>query len=236
MSGRLAIGLAAGAMLSALPADAAEVTVGAGLAVAADLSDRVSAEHTDFGPGPSLQVPVRVALSEHVSFRATGRADLGFGSDRVSWGQVVNGTPVRFYDDDHWAMLAALALTGGVEVELPGALPVTPYLGAELGAAWVGTYHSLGGETQLLLDPAENDLQNPSNIDPYTNQSAVLTDLHAGLSRGFSSRLGGWVEGGYSVAFLSARTLQKAPTDLEARREAYGWNALRLGVGMCVAL
>jgi len=36
---------------------------------------------------------------------------------------------------------------------------------------------------------------------------------------------------GYSVAFLSDTELDKAPPALNVRRDAFGWNALRVQVG-----
>src|SRR5690606_20524433 len=80
----LASGLAV--FLAAPPAArAAEVSVGVGLGVAADMPDRVSSEHTRFPFAPGLHVPVRIDLSEGTRLRIDGRLEGGRGGDRVSW-------------------------------------------------------------------------------------------------------------------------------------------------------
>ena len=227
--------LATAVLLVGSPALAADLDVGVGVALAMDLPDASSAEYANFGPGPSLQIPVRIGLSEHARIRSTLRADLGIGSDRVTWALDVDGEQIRLRSDDHWAMFAAAGLTVGPEISLPVDGPVSPYLGAEAGGAWVGTYHSFGGETAVLLDPQENDLNDPGNVDPFTTQLAFLTDAHAGISVG-DEGVGFWAELGYSMAFLPAAELQKSPTNLDARREAYGWNPFRIGAGVKFAL
>lgn len=214
---------------------AAEVDLGVGAALALDMPDRTSKDYARFGPGPSLQIPVRVGLSDYARLRSTLRADFGFGSDRVTWGLEVDGVPLRMASDDHWAMLAAAGLTVGPEVVLPLSGSVRPYLGAEAGGAWVGTYHAFGPEAEILLDPEQNELDNPKNVDPYTTQLAFLTDLHLGATVG-TEGVGGWFELGYSAAFLGARPLNKAPESLDAQREAYGWNPIRLAAGVRIPL
>ena len=71
-------------------------------------------------------------------------------------------------------MAVGLGLTAGFDVVVPGDLPVSPYVGAVCGA-WIANYHSLGGDTQVLLDPSQNDLDDPGNVDPYTTQVTWLT-------------------------------------------------------------
>ena len=216
------------------PAFAADLDVGVGAAISMDLPDKVSADYAKFGPGPSLQIPFRIGFTDHARLRSTLRADIGVGSDRVTWGLEVDGTEVRVGSDDHWAMFAAAGLTIGPEFSLPVDGPVVPYIGAEAGGAWVGTYHSFGGDTAVLLDPDQNDLESTGNVDPFTTQLAFLTDAHLGIAGGGDT--GWWAELGYSAAFLGAADLQKSQADLGARREAYGWNAARLGAGVRFSL
>lgn len=223
------------ALLGAAPARATELDVGVGAALSMDLPDRVSSDYARFGPGPSLQIPIRVGFSEHAYLRSTLRADLGIGSDRVTWALDVDGEQIRVGSDEHWAMFTAAGLTLGPEIALPLDAPVVPVIGAEAGGAWVGTYHSFGGDTAVLLDPAQNDLQSSGNIDPFTSQLAFLTDVHAGVAS-TGEGVGFWGELGYSMAFLGASPLKKSPKELDARREAYGWNAARLGVGVRFSL
>ena len=229
------IRFALAALLFGTAARAADTSVGVELGLAMDLGDRVSGEYAQFGPGPALRIPVYVALGEAARVRVIGSATLGFGSDRVTWGQYIDGDEVRFYSDEHWAMAAVGALTAGMDATAPWDKALTPYAGVDLGVAWVGTYHSFGEETQLLLDPEQNDLASGSNVDPYTTQATFLTDLHAGVSYDLSDKLALHAETGYSVAFLKAEELRKSPAELSARREAYGWNPVRLGVGLSAA-
>ena len=231
--GRLAV--LAMALAAPITAWCGDFSLGVLAAVSADLPDPVSKEYANFGPGPSLQIPLRYALSEMISIRGTARFDLEIGSDRVSWLEQVDGEEYRFYDDNHRAFLLAAAFTVGPEVFIPLKGSFSPYLGVEGGVAWVGTYHSLGGEyenTQVLLDPDSNELGNPRNIDPYSTQGAFLTDFHLGGRIQLNEKLALYVEAGYSMAFLVARPLKKAPAELEAMREAYGWNAMRGGFGV----
>ena len=162
--------------------------------------------------------------------RATLRADLGVGTDRVTWGQNLDGKEQRFFDDDHFAMFVASGLTVGPEIVIPTEGGLEPYFGAEAGGAWVGTYHSLDGATQQFMDPDANALNDPGNIDPFTTQLVFLSDIHAGgLTTG---DVGAWFEVGYSVAFLAESTLTKTLGRYNARRSAYGWNAARIGIGV----
>lgn len=222
------------ALLLAIPleasAGAGDVSLGFGAALAMDLPDPASAEHTRFGPGPSIQIPLRIGLTSHANLRINGRADLGIGRDRVSWAHWIDGESVRFYNDGHFAMLLAAGLTAGPEVVFPIEGAMKPYLGAGVGAAWVGTYHSLDGPARNLLDPMQNDLEDPRNIDPYTSQLALLTDVTLGAMTSGKTSL--WVELGYSNAWVGGRALTKTIAEMDARREAYGWNAARAAVGV----
>jgi hypothetical protein len=220
----------------ALAAETGDMGVGVGVAMAADLPDKVSKEYAKFGPGPSLQIPFRYQVAPLARFRASARFDLGVGSNRVHWEQEVNGEDVTLYSDDHWAMFVAGGLSVGADFLLPVDSPLIPYLGAEGGVAWVGNYHSFSGSTQVLLDPEQNDLDDSSNIDPWTGQLTLLTEVHLGGDFALSEGLDLWVETGYSVAFLNARELRKTPEELNATRDPWGWNTLRIGAGVVFAL
>jgi len=195
-----------------------------------DMPDRVSKDYARFGPGPSLQIPIRYSLTSIARVRATVRADMGVGSDRVTWGRQVDGEEQRLFDDDHFAMFLASGVSVGPEVVIPLNGSVQPYFGAEAGIAWVGTYHSFGGVTRTIMDPAQNDLQDSGNIDPYSSQVAFLSDLHAGGMT--SGSVGAWFELGYSIAYVPEAGLNKTLKELNARRAAYGWNATRIGGGV----
>ncbi len=199
-----------------------------------DLPDKISKDYARFGPGPSLQIPIRYALAPSARLRATVRADFGAGKDRVTWGESIDGAEQRFFDDDHFAMFLATGLTVGPEIVIPMRGAVAPYFAAEAGGAWVGTYHSLDGVTQRIMDPAENDLKDAGNIDPYTSQVAFLSDVHVGGMT--TGDIGAWFELGYSMAFVGESDLTKTIAIYNARRSAYGWNAARIGAGVNIRL
>ena len=206
------------------------LAAGFGLFGGLDLGDRFS-ETTRFAGG-GLSIPVRLEIHDAVRLRATLRAEMGWGTDRLTWSEEVAGETVRVFDDDHSAILASGALSVGADILLPLGLPIGLYFGAEAGPAWFGTYHVLGGDTVVLLDPEQNDLERPTNVDPYTSQGALLSDVHFGVERVLvEDRLALWFEVGYSIAFVESRGLRKSPAELDAKREAYGYNALRAGVG-----
>ena len=223
--------------LPALAAEPGTLGVGVGAAVVADLPDAVSGSHTRFGPGPGLVVPLRYRVAPMARLRLTPRVDFAAGTDRVRWVQEIDGQPTTFYADGHWAGRFGVSLTGGADLFLPvDTGPVAPYLGAELGGAWVTTWHSFDGPSRVLLDPEQNDLDNPRNVDPYTTQATFLTAVHAGAELAVSEGLALWLETGYSVAFLNARPLEKTPPELQATRDPYGWNAFRVGAGVVFRL
>lgn len=131
-------------------------------------------------------------------------------------------------------MLAAAGLTAGPELVLAPDATIRPTLGAELGGAWVATYHSFDDSTAFLMDPQLNDLQNSGNVDPYTTQLALLTDVHVGVTTG--DQVGLWSEVGYANAFVRDAPLKKTLTEYDARRSAFGWNSLRLALGVRFSL
>lgn len=215
------------------PPARAPLEVGLGAGVSLDLPDRGGP--TRLGPGAGLEIPVRLPLTPHASLRARARLDYGgAGHDRVSWAVPVDGELVRFHHDDHFTLLLAAGATVGPELTIPLDAPVQPYVAVGAGLAWLGTYHSFGGDTAHLLDPAQNDLDDPTNIDPYTSQLAVLTEAGVGLRTTGRTRL--WGELGYTNAWAAARPLARTPAELDARREPYGWNALRVAAGVAWSL
>ncbi len=232
--------LSAFLLLSIFTAPAhAGVSVGAGVALSADLADSAALDptgegYTSFGVGPSLQIPIRLELTPMARLRLTARADYASGSDRVTWTE--GGT--HFYDiDGHEAFLAAGALTLGPELVVPGDLPVTPYLSAGAGMAWVGTYHSFTDPALVdIIQPDASDLSGSGSLDPYTAQPCFIADLGLGVERDLSEGLALWVEVGYSVAFVDKRPLVKTIPQYQAMRSAYGWNALRGGIGVAFRL
>jgi hypothetical protein len=212
-----------------------EWSVGAELGASLDLPDHASGEHTRFGPGPSLAIPVRVGLTDATRLRLTPFADVAFGHDRVRWTQVIDGAPITFHDDDHFTMLGAAGALVGAEWWLVDGETLDLALGADVGAAFVGTWHSLGGPTQVLLDPEQNDLDDPRNIDPYATAIAAVAGLDLTASVPMADGLRFTVRTGYSSAFVPARPLRKAPAALDPDRAAFGFNPIRLSIGVARA-
>lgn len=202
-----------------------------------DLPDRASGGYTRFNPGGGLAVPVRIRVGESSFVRASMRLDSATGNDRVTWDATAGDQRVRLSSRDHWTLLTAAALTVGGEVRAPTDWAVLPFGGASLGGTWVGTWHSFGQsdegvDTTSLLDPEQNELTDPNNIDPWAGGFAVLAEVHLGAAVPVSDGLELLLETGYSVAFLPEADLNKAPPSANARRSAFGWNPLRVQVGL----
>ena len=211
---------------------AADMSFGVQLGGAIDLPDQTSGDHTQFGFGPALALTYRLHFADYARARFGVQSHLATGSDRVTWQVEVDGESVRLSDDEHFAMVVGVGVTAGFDVMVPKDMAVTPYFGGDVGVSWFGTYHSLGDDTQVLLDPEQNELDNPNNVDPYTSQLAWVTEVHVGLEKGFGDRVLLHFETGYQMAFLDTQPLKKVAEGYDAQREAYGWNAVRLGLGV----
>lgn len=225
-------------------AQAGELSLGVGVEGGLDLADRQGSEAwASFGPGLGLALPVRYSLGERADLRATVRGNLASGADRVTWQDQVPGVegavPVQYASEEHWAMQVGAGLTVGLDTRLKDE-GLQPYLGAELGPFWVLNYHSFGassGTQALLSEYSDEELANANTVEPHTSTLTLWTDLHAGgrLPLG-DGGLDLWFETGYSTAFVGARPLTRTDPAISAQREAYGWNAIRLGVGVAFAL
>ena len=215
---------------------AGEMELGVMLESGVDLPDPASATHTGFGFVPSLSVPVRIGLVEQVSLRINPRLTFASGRDRLNWEVPIDGEMVQFYSEDHDAFLAAAGLLVGPEVRVPVKESLSAHFGAMLGPSWVGTYHSLTESSQILFDLEMNDLADPGNIDPFTSQLTLSTDLFAGVSLSLSDKLFLQLEFGYAAAYVGEKVLQKAALDINPTRAAYGWNPFRAGVGVQFSL
>ena len=202
--------------------------IGVGLDLGMDLPDGVAnGSDVHFGPGVGLRVPVRLRLAENVAVRATGQVFVAGGQDRVEW---MEGEQL-VYSDDHWTMVTATHLLVGPEVALSGER-VEPRAGVDIGMAWVQNWHSFGGATGSLLDPSQNDLADPKNIDPYSSQLRPAAGLHVGLHIPTALPLALDVEAGYVVSFLPSAALRKSGPELGAVRAPYGLNPLRVGAAV----
>jgi opacity protein-like surface antigen len=229
--------LALGCMFSTAASAAPSVHVGVAAGVAADMPDAASEEGTRLGPGPEVSLPVRVGLTEVIRLRADLRLGFGSGVDRLTWTEQIDGVDVRRVDTGtHAAYVGTIGLELGLDVVVPVQGDLRPHLGGSLGGAAVAAFHSLRGDTAVLIDPEQNDLDDPRNLDPYTIQMVWSASAAAGMTWRVSERLDLLVEIGYGSAFVPARRLRKSPDILDARREAFGWNPFRATVGLLFEL
>ena len=104
------------------------------------------------------------------------------------------------------------------------------YGGFGLGGAWVGTFHSFNQETVQLMDAETNDLENPNNLDPYSSQAVLLTELRAGVHWGDAPRA--FVELSLGGAWVGEASLRKTYARYDVQRSAYGWTPVRLVGGV----
>lgn len=218
----------------AAAADEGAWRVGALVGVGWDLPDAALPEGAVFDPGPALTLPIRRTLSPGADVRATVELWGATGRDTVAWTERVEGQDVRFVSDAHWSLATAARLGVGPEIALLPGRRVGPYVGADAGVAVVGSWHSFGGDTQALLDPAANDLDDPGNVDPYTLQAVPAAGATLGMRVGSPGRLAWEIELGYTVAFLPSAPLRKTPPALEASRSAYALDVMRLGLGVSI--
>lgn len=219
----------------AAPADAAELSLGLAADVVVDPADKVDGKRgARAGTGGALRVPLRIGFAEGAALRATLGTTFTFGQDRVEWTQYDGA--VTYYSDDHWTLVNSSSLMLGPVVDLTRT-SARPYLGAQAGGVLVTSYHSFQGASAVLLDPAQGDVTSSTHIDPWSRDLVPAAELLGGL------RLGGTdgglafeVEAGYTVAFLDEVALQKSRPELGAVRTAWGYNALRVGVGAVFSL
>lgn len=211
-----------------LPGLARADSVGVGIGVAQDLPDGLETPvPTRFGPGVALVVPGRLDLTPAAALRATFRADGAFGRDHVSW--IAGGGPT--VGEETKARVVGAHLVVGPLVRWPTEGAVVPYLTGGLGLALVHTFHNVE-RPELFAEKDPAVLARGSYLDPFTRQLALATDVAVGLDLG--ERL--WTEVGYGAAFLDTATLRRSDPTLDVKRQAYGWNALRLAVGLTFPL
>ena len=215
---------------------AGDAQVGLMLEPGIDLPDPASADHTRFGLIPAVSVPVEINLTDTVALRINPRLSFASGKDRLNWEVPIDGESVQFYSVDQRAFLAASSLIVGPIVSVPLEESLALYFGAGVGLSWVGTYHSLTAGSQVLFDLDANDVANPGNIDPFTSQIAVGTDLCTGVALALDENLSFKFELGYAAAYVGERELIKSPSGIGATRSAYGWNPIRAGVGLQFSL
>lgn len=201
-------------------------SVGVGLGGAVDLPDGGEAK---FGPSPNLLVPVRIDLGQTARIRTTLHAAFGAGTDEISW--MVGGE--RVSEPSEAAYFGSVALLSGPEIAVPLDGPISPYFGGSIGLALVHTWHNI--DRADLFGPTYTDEQllgaPGRTFDPYARQLVLATDLAVGID---AAPL--WAELGYALQFVPDAPLRKSEPSLLVRHEPYGWNALRLVVGVSIPL
>lgn len=202
-----------------------------------DLADRYAeVEHAGFGPGPHLGVGLGLFLpGSGARLQASLELQAGAGWDRIEW--VDDG--VATYDVDHLAVVwsARLLVGPGLDLPVPDAVPLTPYVQLGVGGGRVWTHHSFGDATGPLMDPAVNDLASPTNLDPYTVQWAPAVGGALGVRwplRILDMAL--VLEAGYTVSFLPTTPVRRTLAEHQVVRADYGLNVARVGVGLALPL
>jgi hypothetical protein len=196
---------------------AGDVSVGIGGGVASDMADPAvdTAAGARFSLGLGVQLPVRVRVGANSRLRF----DLGYqaarGEDRITF---EIDDEVRFLDGQPAAMNAATAAVGGDLFF--GRTPV--YVGAGMGVGLFVVGHAVsGGPPELGENLA-------------SRQFAPLADAHLGAYQPVGDKVAIWLESGYSMSFLDGRALHTA--GLNAQRAPFGWNAVRLSLGVSYSL
>ena len=211
-------------------------TVGVELGGHTDLSDATTASTSM--AGGSFALPVGFAVGERSRVFLAPHVDFGGGKDQVSWtsGQAINGEPFRYTSDTHKANLFAVGLMARTEMDLSTSGSTRPWLGAGIGAVSVSHHHSFGGEESFDTIPLLPGEDGTGDENPRTQQWALLSELRGGVRTEISDELALGAHIGYSTAFLGASNLLDTADELDARRDAYGWNAFRFGLAVHIAL
>ncbi len=207
-------------------AQEARYAAGVQLAVAKDLPDRVErTEGTEFRIGPGLVIPGRLVLMDGLlRLRAGLEIYRAEGSDRLSWEE----EETSFYKQDQPARLGSTRLLIGPEVRVPTGpgSPVHPYLGVGLGPGRVRVSHTLGGVDAELLSAADEPVAR-------SRQWVLAASAHGGLAVDLGP-VAAELEAGYTVSFVPEAPLSNTISALQVRREAYGLDVFRLGLGLSV--
>jgi hypothetical protein len=251
-----ALGLALAALFQPIPAvaapgAAAEVTVGLGGGVSADLPDRLSTyegvRHTAFKPGAAVIVPLRFRWKDTIGLAVDLSTTFAGGRDRLTWSLPLGSSRADFYDDDHRAWLSSFDLRVGPELTIPLSGPFRPYVGVNAGVALVSVFHDLAGndagaepsaidaDTAVLYDTSTY-AYGAGALDPWSFQGTFVADARVGGRLRLGDRFDLWLEAGYGTSFVPSAHLRKTTSELQARRAAFAWNPVRAALGFAVRL
>jgi hypothetical protein len=225
---RIIVAIAA-ATIALLPARAGAVESGVGIAIRTDLDDSSSGDaHLRFRPGPAIRVPLRWDIGNGVFVRSALEIGANPGQDRVEWKRFMG--EITVYSDDHWTFLSSASLVLGPELSMLQTDKLRMLWGVSGGLVSAQMWHSFDSRAVDIFDLEKNDLSDPRNIDPYSNQLTALVGTHANFSIWTRPELAIELEVGYNVCLLREVALQKAEDEVEAVRSAMGLNFFRLGV------
>lgn len=198
-------------------AHAGDLSVGLGGGITKDMGDPAlgGEKYANFGVGLGLLVPVRYKVGDTTRLRLDLGLQMARGTDRVTWEQA----DTTYYVDDQPAAVTAATLGVGGDLFF-GKSPV--YLGATMGGGYFVVAHSVSGAPSEL------------GTDLSSRQFAPVADVHLGGYQGVGDTLAVWLEAGYSISFLDASALTSA--GLNAQRAPFGWNAVRVGLGVSLSL
>lgn len=207
-------------------ARAATVAVGASAGLGGDLANPPPQGdgRSSLGPAGVLRAHLDVGWGE-AAVRLQGAGLAGPARDTLYWWD--DGWQ---RSDEHWAWLGTVALGVGPALNFAPRPGLAIGVAATAGAMGVGAFHDLGGPTAYLLDPSQNDLDNPDNLDPYTLQAVPSAELVAALRLG--KGLAAEVELGYTLALVPAADLSGVPPESSARRTAFALGAVFVAVGV----
>ncbi len=173
-----------------------------------------------------------------------GKLDLSFGAAALRLQVATTTGPARdtvywwedgwHRSDDHWAWIGAVALGAGPSLGWQPRGGLRLGLATTAGVMGIGSFHDFGGSTAYLLDPQQNDLDNPDNLDPYTLQVVPTAEVVASVHLG--KRLAAEVELGYTLALVPAADLSGVPPESSARRTAFALGAVFVAVGVYAPL
>jgi hypothetical protein len=213
-------------------------------AVSKDLSDRLRREESAvLGAGPAVVFTARAAVRPPrfaapdplggVDLRLAWESESSSGTNRVNWTE----SGWRFYDDAQPVRIWSNRLLLGPEVRIPvpGDPPLQPYVGASAGGGRLRATQSLTGEAAVLADSSAEGAAS-------TRQWIAAAGAHGGLrysvpeTRTGSDRLLVELEVGYTVSFIAPAPLQEADVSFDPHRAGFGWNPLRVGLGLSLPL
>ena len=212
-------------------ADVVPTEWGVGIGARGEPADAIGGDSDlRFSAGPVLSVPVRWLIAPGVLWRADAVLALNPGQDRVEWYRLGGG--IQVYSDDHWTLLSSASVSLGPELVLVDRARSRWMWGVHGGVAGVHSWHSFESEAADLFDLDANDLDDPTNIDPYSFQAAPLVGTQVNLTLWSTSGLALGLEAGYNVSYLREVSLQKADPNVGAVRAAMGLNFFHLGMSI----